>query len=161
MIDVEAFRKHLVWAEARRESLYDDKTGEAIVLPSGGKITGGVGWNFTDRGIPPKIVDALLDYAIDEVLAECGGLPYWNSLDDVRQLVVADLVYNLGLTRFRKFGNANTALGAGDYQRAADELQYRDGLTKAELSPWYKQTKRRAVKLVEAMRTGVWRDVDT
>lgn len=140
-------KRHLEWAEDRRSELYDDKTGKPFVLPTGGKVTGGVGWNFTDRGIPEPIIDALLDYAIEETLLECGRLPYWHLLDPVRQLCVSDLVFNLGMSKWRGFVRANAALANGDYARAADELVD---------SAWYRQTGRRARKIANAMRTGLW-----
>lgn len=155
-MNIADFKAHLEWAEDRRSEIYDDKTGKPFVLPTGGKVTGGVGWNFTDRGIPEPIIDALLEYAIEETQFECERLPYWLLLDPVRQLCVADLVYNLGAAKWRTFKEANAAFARGDYERAADELQWRNGLTKAQLSQWYEQTGRRARKIVNAVRTGLW-----
>lgn len=146
-MNLDHFRRHLIWAEDRRSKLYDDKTGEEIVLPSGGKITGGVGWNFSDRGIPPLVIDQLLEIAINDVVSEVNGFGYWAKLNDARQLVVADMLYNLGMQRFRRFVDFNAAMESGDYDAAADEMVDSD---------WYKQVKRRAVKLVAAMRSGLW-----
>lgn len=137
----------MIWAEDRRTKLYDDKTGEEVVLPSGGKITGGVGWNFSDRGIPPAVIDMLLELAINDVVSEVNGFGYWSRLNDARQLVVADMLYNLGMQRFRRFVKLNAALESGDYEKAADEMKDSD---------WYEQVGRRAVKLEGAMRSGVW-----
>jgi lysozyme len=141
------FRRHLEWAEDRRTKLYDDKTGDEITLPTGGKVTGGVGWNFTDRGLPPAVIDMLLELAINDAVADASSLAYWNRLNDARQLVVADLVYNLGMQRFRRFVKFNANMEAGHYHDAAEEL------VKSE---WYRQVGRRAVKLVNAMRSGAW-----
>jgi len=146
-LNFDHFRRHLEWAEDRRTKLYDDKTGDEVVLPSGGKVTGGVGWNFTDRGLPPAVIDMLLELAINDAVANAGALSYWARLNDARQLVVADLVYNLGIQRFRRFVKFNAAMEAWNYQEAADELVR---------SQWYGQVGRRAVKLVDTMRTGVW-----
>lgn len=146
-MNLDHFRRHLIWAEDRRTKLYDDKTGEEVVLPSGGKITGGVGWNFSDRGIPPAVIDMLLELAINDVVSEVNGFGYWSRLNDARQLVVADMLYNLGMQRFRRFVKLNAALESGDYEKAADEMKDSD---------WYEQVGRRAVKLEGAMRSGVW-----
>jgi lysozyme len=146
-LNLDHFRRHLIWAEDRRSKLYDDKTGEEIVLPSGGKITGGVGWNFSDRGIPPLVIDQLLELAINDAVADAGGISYWARLNDARQLVVADMLYNLGMQRFRRFVKFNTAMELLNYDDAADEMQG---------SAWYEQVGRRAVKLVAAMRSGLW-----
>jgi lysozyme len=55
----------------------------------------------------------------------------------------------MGPSRFRGFIKTNAALLAGDYSRAADEMVD---------SKWFRQTGRRAKKLVEAMRTGEWKE---
>jgi lysozyme len=148
-MNLDSFRRHLVWAEDRRSQLYDDKTGEPPVLQSGGKITGGVGWNFTDRGIPEAVIDMLLELSINDAVADASSLPYWASLNDARQLVVADLVFNMGMNRWRGFVKANQALSDGDYARAADEMAD---------SQWFDQVGRRARRLVAAMRLGVWEE---
>jgi lysozyme len=146
-MNLDHFRRHLIWAEERRTKLYDDKTGEEIVLPSGGKITGGVGWNFSDRGIPPLVIDQLLELAINDAVSEAGSIAYWARLNDARQIVIADMLFNLGMQRFRRFVKFNTAMELLNYEDAADEMQD---------STWYEQVPRRAVKLVAAMRSGVW-----
>ena len=146
-MNLDHFRRHLEWAEDRRDKLYDDKTGDEVVLPSGGKVTGGVGWNFSDRGIPPSVIDMLLELGINDAVAEAGGISYWPKLDDARQLVIADMLYNLGMQRFRRFVKFDAAMQVGDYERAADEMVD---------SAWYEQVGRRAVKLEAAMRSGVW-----
>lgn len=151
-MNLDHFRRHLIWAEDRRDKLYDDKTGEEIVLTSGGKITGGVGWNFSDRGIPPAVIDMLLELAINDVVSEVSGFGYWARLNDARQLCIADMLYNLGMQRFRRFVKFNAAVESGDYQDAADEMQS---------SRWYEQVGRRAVKLVAAMRSGIWTEEPT
>lgn len=139
-MDIEVLKRHLEWAEGRRSKAYLDNATPP-------RITVGIGRNLTDKGLSDAEIDFLLENDIADVLAECAGLPYWFLLDDVRQLVVADLVFNMGLGGWRKFVKANEALGSEDYERAADELKD---------SAWYTQTGRRARKLVEAMRTGVW-----
>src|SRR3990167_10186600 len=146
-MNLDSFRKHVMWAEGRRDRLYDDKTGDDVVLASGGRISGGYGWNFSDRGIPPLVIDQLLELAINDVVSEVSGFGYWAKLNDARQLVVADMLYNLGMQRFRRFVKFNAAMEAGDFEKAADELVD---------SEWYEQVGRRAVKLVAAMRSGVW-----
>jgi lysozyme len=89
----------------------------------------------------------MLKEDIQEVVDNCRTLTYWNDLDSVRQLVVADMVFNLGLTRFLKFTNLGVALLLGDFSKAGEEMID---------SRWYVQVGRRAVRLVKAMRSGVW-----
>jgi lysozyme len=129
---------HLEWAEGRRAKPYRDTVG---------KLTIGVGRNLDDVGLRDDEIDYLLGRDISDVLSTCGALPYWARLDPVRQLVVADLVFNLGITGWRKFVRANDAITRGDYAAAANELVS---------SKWYAQVGRRGKKLADAMRTGTW-----
>lgn len=131
-------RAHLEWAEGRRAKPYRDTVG---------KLTIGVGRCLDDVGLRDDEIDFLLGRDIESVLSTCSTLPYWTALDDVRRLVVCDLVFNLGLAGWRKFAKANAAITRGDYAAAADELQ---------ASKWYAQVGRRGKKLTDAMRTGTW-----
>lgn len=138
-MDKDDFRSHLEWAEGRRNFPYEDSVG---------KLTIGIGRNLDDRGLSDDEIDMLCNNDIAIVLSHAETLLYWNSLDSVRQLVVADMIFNLGATRFRGFVKTNAALTRLDYDEAADEMKD---------SRWYRQTGRRAKKLVEAMRTGEWK----
>ena len=66
-------------------------------------------------------------------------------LDPVRRGVILDMLYNLGLSRFRGFSNMIDALNQGDYDKAAVEML--DSL-------WSKQVKGRAGRLAKMMREG-------
>jgi len=55
------------------------------------------------------------------------------------QLVIANMVFQLGLTGFKKFKNLRAALKDKDYKRAANEMQ--DSL-------WFHQTPKRAKKYI-------------
>ena len=138
MIDKAAFAKHLEWAEDRRSYPYEDSTGH---------ITIGVGRNLSTVGLSDDEIDLLLENDIARALHGAETLPYWDQLDPVRQLVVADMIFNLGLPRFEGFVRANRALRLGDYDEAADEMLD---------SRWARQVGRRANKLAKAMRSGEW-----
>lgn len=132
-------REHAIWAEAWRNFPYEDTVG---------KVTIGVGRNLDDRGLSDDEVEYLLSNDLDNTIREAESLWFWPRLDEARQLVVADMIFNMGLSRFHGFVKTIDALERGDYQRAADEMVD---------SKWYRQTGRRAVKLVQIMRTGVVR----
>lgn len=136
-MNTDAFERHLIWAEGRRSKPYRDTEGVLSI---------GVGRNL-ERGLSDDEIDYLLANDMRTAEQDAAMLGYWSRLDDARQLVVADLVFNLGLTKWLRFENANAALSAGDYEKAADEMVD---------SKWYGQVGRRAVKLVKAMRTGQW-----
>lgn len=137
-MNTDDFKRHLEWAEGRQAKPYQDTVG---------KWTVGVGRNLTDRGLSTEEIDYLLVNDMEDALLGASTLPYWLLLDPVRQLVVADLVFNLGLAGWRRFVEANQAIALEDYEHAANELVR---------SRWYQQTGRRARKLVNAMRTGLW-----
>ena len=66
-------------------------------------------------------------------------------LDPVRRGVVLDMLFNLGLTRFRGFQKTIDALKKGDYEVAADEMLHSKLAT---------QERGRADHLVKMMREG-------
>jgi len=66
-------------------------------------------------------------------------------LDPVRRGVVLDMLFNLGLSRFRGFRKMISALKRGEYAKTADEML--DSL-------WADQVKSRANHLAEIMKTG-------
>lgn len=135
-MDIEKFKEHVRWAES--EKLFPYRC-------SAGKLTIGVGRNLDDRGITPEESGFLLNTDVSIVLEECGGLDYWDSLDPARQLVVADMVFNLGLARFNRFVKFQAALRIGDYVLAATEMMD---------SRWADQVGRRALKLRDIMLSG-------
>ncbi len=135
-MDLQAFEEHLVWAEGEK------------LLPyrcTAGKLTIGVGRNLDDRGITKEESRFLLKTDIAIVLEECRSLDYWDSLDPARQFVVADMVFNLGFSRFNGFRKFQNALRIGDYSLAAHEMMD---------SRWARQVGRRAVKLRDIMLSG-------
>lgn len=135
---IDLFSEHLEWAEGRRKFPYEDSVG---------KLSIGVGRNLDDRGLRDDEIDIMKANDMAEAESEARTLPYWEGLDEIRQVVVADMIFNMGLSRFLGFIRTNEALAAHNYQLAADEMMD---------SRWYRQTGRRAWKLVKIMRTGVW-----
>lgn len=135
-MEIDAFREHLKWAEAIRQFPY---------RCSAGKLTIGVGRNLDDKGLSLDEVDYLLDNDIKDTLADCGRLDYFDALDPARQFVVADMVFNLGVSRFLRFVKLNAALALHDYTLAAHEMKD---------SKWFTQVGRRAQKLHKIMLEG-------
>jgi len=50
------------------------------------------------------------------------AFPWFEDLDEVRQAVIIDVVFNMGLPRFRGFKNTIRAIEKGNYRKAAEEL---------------------------------------
>ena len=112
-----------------------------------GKLTIGIGRNLDDRGITEVEALSLLRNDIDIVEAELTKLPIYRKLDEVRQTVLANMAFNIGVPRLLKFRQTWIALDAGDYAKAADEMLD---------STWAQQVGLRAVRLSEMMRTGAF-----
>lgn len=111
-----------------------------------GYLTIGVGRNIEERGLLDDEIDFLLDNDIEVVMNEVSVTFDWFfKLSEVRQRVVADMIFNLGLPRFKQFKNMIAALEAGDWAEAANQMMD---------SKWAKQVGKRAERLRDMMETG-------
>lgn len=111
-----------------------------------GKLTIGVGRNLDDVGISNAEAGFLLDNDIKRTTDELDAKwPKWRELDDVRQRVVVNMAFNLGVKRFLGFTKTLAAIGSGDYEEAAKQMLD---------SQWAKQVGERADRLAKMMRTG-------
>ncbi len=111
-----------------------------------GKLTIGVGRNLDDRGITAEESAYLLANDISrEERALIQALPWVGQLDEVRQRVLLDMAFNLGLSGLLKFRLTLSAIQAGQYERAASMMLD---------SQWAKQVGQRADRLSRMMATG-------
>lgn len=110
-----------------------------------GKITVGYGRNITDKGISAAEASMLLEHDIEEALAGAESFPWFATLNPVRQKAIVDLVFNLGLTKFRKFVKTIASIEAGDFVQAGQQLQQ---------SLWFRQVGRRGSRIVRMITTG-------
>jgi lysozyme len=144
--------------EGRREKTYIDTNGHPTI---------GVGFNLDRRDARSKIealglnyddvragntkltktqIDTLFDADVDTAIKGAKEtVSNFDALDEVRQGVVVDIVFNLGSKGFSKFEKTIDAIEDGDWDRAADEL---------EDSKWYDQVGLRGSDDVDAMRFG-------
>lgn len=85
-------------------------------------------------------------------------IPEIGQLDDVRQETMANLAYNLGVTKLSGFKNMVQAIKDGDFKKARRELittTGKDGTVR--LTKWVKDVKaKRAATLALALQTGQW-----
>ena len=135
---LERLRAQLKLHEGVRRFPYKDSVG---------KLTVGVGRNLDDVGLSRNEIDTMLDNDIAQAAGDCRKtfFPDWHSFDEIRQRVLIDMMFNLGLTRFRGFKKMIVAVKAQDWDRAADEMVD---------SKWYRQVGTRGERLVKMMRTG-------
>jgi lysozyme len=113
-----------------------------------GKLTIGVGFNLDDVGLYPEEIDFILDNRVKQVRQGLvKALPWFVRLNEVRQAVLIDMAFNLGLEGLLKFKRT-----LGNIQNEHYELAARQMLE----SLWAKQVKGRAIRLSKMMRTGEW-----
>tara|TARA_R110000868_G_scaffold3596_1_gene22679 strand:- start:1098 stop:1547 length:450 start_codon:yes stop_codon:yes gene_type:complete len=74
-------------------------------------------------------------------------LPWWRLLDDVRQNVLANMCFNMGINTLKQFRNTLQFIQSGSYGMAADGMMQ---------SLWARQVGDRAKRLSKMMRTGEW-----
>ena len=93
--------------------------------------------------------DVATDWAMEEIehcYTQLSTLSFFTKADDVRQAVLIDMCYNLGMSGLLKFKGMIKALETMDYGVAAAEMID---------SKWYRQVGNRGVRNVKIMRTGV------
>lgn len=111
-----------------------------------GKWTIGVGRNLDDVGISKSEAMMLLGADIDKVTAQLDErLPWWRSMSDARQQVVANMAFNLGIETLLTFKNTLAAMKDGRYAEAANGML---------ASKWALQVGARAQRLAKMMKEG-------
>lgn len=110
-----------------------------------GKLTIGVGRNLEDKGLSRDEALFLLHNDIREVNNALQAHTWFLRLDRVRQKVLIDMAFNLGLAGLFGFKNMIAYLEVGNYEKAADEMVN---------SRWYRQVGDRGKRLVKMMVTG-------
>ena len=97
--------------------------------------------------LPEPIIDALLDIDIDEKTGDLDvNIPWWRSLDDVRQRVLLNMCFNMGWAGLGGFTNTLQAI---------KERRWADAASGMRTSLWAKQVPERAERLAKAMASGV------
>jgi lysozyme len=112
------------------------------------KTTIGVGRNIDPDGgigLSEAEIDYLLNNDINRCIGELSGFVWFPDLNQERQNAIIDMVFNLGITRFKGFKNAIDAMSKSDFDTAADEFYD---------SRWAKQVGNRAIEICEMIRKG-------
>jgi lysozyme len=139
-VNIPALLSQLEEHEGFRSSAYTD---------SEGWLTLGYGRLIDKRrggGISRAEARVLLINDVDRVVNQLvAALPWWSELDDVRQNVLIEMGFQLGVPGLLKFKNTLRAVEAGDWHDAAAGML---------ASKWSKQTPKRAEKLARQMREG-------
>ena len=160
--DKDLLMQKLVAHEGMRLDVYKDTLGINTI---------GIGRNLDDRGITKDELDWMdypsIEYVYSDGITEADAIylaqndvqiveeellrahPCVDRLDAVRQLVLVDMAFNLGVPRLCKFKKMWAAVEAEDFPTAAKEMLD---------SRWANQVKSRATKLAHAMHHGEFND---
>jgi lysozyme len=108
---------------------------QAAPLPSG--------WSYP---LTDAQVDELLHGDLQNVYGDLNrALPWWTDLNDVRQRVLCNMCFNLGMSKLAGFKNTLNSMRQGAYADAAAGMLN---------SAWAEQVGARAQRLAQMMRTG-------
>lgn len=132
-----AARKLLMKHEGLRLKVYKDTVGKETI---------GYGRNLVDRGITEAEAEHLLANDIIyhyKQLTE--RLPWTKDLDDVRQLALLSMTFNMGIEGVLKFKRMLDALERKDFTQAA---------ISALDSKWRTQVGKRATEIANMLQTG-------
>jgi len=136
-MNIDKLKAQLTIDEGRKKRIYVDTMN---------KITAGVGRNLTDRDFSDDEIDLMLTNDIELVERQLDiELPWWRSMNEARQTVLANMAFNMGIAGLLKFKNTLAAMLGGRYDDAAKGML--DSL-------WSRQVGARAQRLAAIMRTG-------
>lgn len=136
-VNLHALRRQIRLHEGERLKVYKCTSG---------KLTIGVGRNLEDRGITIEESNMLLDNDLAAFQVELlRKLPWVADLDEVRQRVLIDMAFNLGVAGLLTFKKTLAAVKRGDYAKAAPMMLD---------SKWAEQVGKRAERLSTMMLTG-------
>lgn len=111
-----------------------------------GKLTIGVGRNLDDVGISQGEAEIMLRNDIDRATEGLDReIPWWRALDPVRQRVMVNMAFNLGIRGLVGFKNTMELIRCGEYLDAAQHML---------ATKWAKQVGPRAERLALMMRDG-------
>lgn len=111
-----------------------------------GRLTIGYGRNLTDVGISQLEASDLLENDLTRAVNDVQqALPFFVMLDGVRQIVLVDMCFNMGIARLKTFVKMLAFVKAGNFFEAAQEMLN---------SQWADQVGARATRLASAMASG-------
>jgi len=144
-MDVTKLRKELEIDEGVKHEIYLDHLGLPtfgighLVLDSDPEHGMAVGTAVSED----RVIEAF-DADVETVLGECQKLySDFEELPGEVQLIIANMMFNMGRPRLSKFKGMKRGVDARDWNAAADEMVD---------SRWYRQVTNRAQRLVDRMR---------
>ena len=165
--NINALKEHLEHDEGRKKGAYKDSKGlwtiavghllsaeqtdrelEAMGLED--ELDDWEGFEITDEQI-----DALLNIDIDDTLTMLKlsfTIDELTELNPDRFIALFSMAFQMGSVV--KFPSMVNAIKSADWERAADEMLWSNGLKKQRRSQWYKDTPKRCQKMSDGIRWG-------
>ena len=143
-IDIEQLREQLMVDEGVVYEIYNDHLGYPT-FGIGHLVLEGEPEHGLSVGTPVSKdrVNECFVKDLQNVIEDCKKLhDAWDGYPEEVKQIVANMMFNMGLTRLSKFKNHNAALQSGDWKEAA--VEGRD-------SRWYKQVTNRAERLMKRL----------
>jgi len=150
-MDIAKLREQLEIDEGVKYEVYNDHLGYAT-FGIGHLITvhdPENGWSVGTDVDEYRVQEAFED-DVQGVISDCEKLyVQWEHLPEEAKQVIANMMFNMGLTRLSKFKGMKRGVDSRDWNAAADEMVD---------SAWYRQVTNRADRLVMRMRniTSAW-----
>jgi len=94
--------------------------------------------------ITKEQADHLLINDLETSLKDASSLNYYHTLSPARKAVIVNMLFNLGINRFKGFKRFNLAMSKGQYDLASQEML---------LSKWADQVGARAKELSRIIKT--------
>ena len=111
-----------------------------------GKLTIGYGRNLDDVGISKDEADELLNNDLEVAEKELfNAFPWVVGIDKKRYYVLVEMVFNMGIARFKQFKKMISACEKKDWETASEH---------ALDSAWHKQVGKRAETLAKILKEG-------
>jgi len=144
-MNIEQLREELERDEGVKYEVYNDHLGLPtfgighLIIDSDPEYGAAIGTEVSDD----RVKEAF-ETDVQIVLSDCERLyEEFESLPEEVQLIIANMMFNMGRPRLSKFKGMKRGVDARDWNAAADEMVD---------SVWYRQVTNRADRLVERMR---------
>jgi lysozyme len=144
-MNIDRLRKQLEIDEGCKHEVYLDHLGLPthgighLIIESDPEYGQPVGTPVSDER-----VKECFELDLESVQIDCKRLyDNFDELPDEAQEIIANMIFNMGLSRMRGFRGMKAGVDARDWNKAADEMVD---------SRWYRQVTNRAERLVKRMR---------
>ena len=144
-MNIDQLRKELEVDEGVKYEIYNDHLGYPtfgighLVIDTDPEYGQEIGTPVSED----RVAEAF-DNDVETVIDDCKKLyPDFDELPEECQLIIANMMFNMGRPRLSKFKGMKAGVDSQDWNKAADEMID---------SAWYRQVPNRAGRLVKRMR---------